>query len=56
MKTLPTVGNDYKVLHGMATAPIRSRLLMAGIELGVFDAMDAFRSSEDIAAHDRRGF
>jgi hypothetical protein len=50
MKTPPFVEHDFKMLHDMATAPIRSRLLMAGIELGVFDAMDAFRSSEDIAA------
>lgn len=50
MKTLPTVENDFKALNDIATAPIGSRLLMAGIELGIFDVMDVFRSSKDIAA------
>jgi hypothetical protein len=42
LKTLPLVDTSYKHLHDLILAPIRSRLLMAGIELGVFDEMDAF--------------
>lgn len=50
MKNLPTSKNSYAILHDMVTAPIRSRLLMAGIELRVFDEMSDFRSAGDIAA------
>ena len=50
MKTLPLVDTSYKHLHDLILAPIRSRLLMAGIELGVFDELDAYRSAENIAA------
>ena len=50
MKTLPNVENSYKALHDLVTAPIRSRLLMTGIELGFFDEMAEFRSAVDIAA------
>jgi predicted O-methyltransferase YrrM len=49
MKTLPFVENSYAMLNEIVTAPIRSRLLMAGIDLGVFDEMDRFRSAEEIA-------
>ena len=49
MKKLPFVENSYAMLNDIVMAPIRSRLLMAGIELGVFDEMDHFRPPEDIA-------
>ncbi|WP_319522447.1 methyltransferase [uncultured Desulfosarcina sp.] len=50
MKKLPTIEVSYAVLQDMATAPIRSRLLTAGLELGVFDEMNDYRSADDIAA------
>jgi SAM-dependent methyltransferase len=50
MKTLPKIESSYAMLHAMAMAPIRSRLLMAGLELGVFNEMDAYRSADEIAA------
>jgi hypothetical protein len=50
MKKLPTVESSYAVLHSIAMAPIRSRLLMAGLELDVFDAMNDYRSADEIAA------
>jgi hypothetical protein len=50
MTALPLTENSYKYLHDMVTAPIRSKLLMAGIELGVFDELEASRSAQEIAA------
>ncbi len=49
MKTLPFIENTYAMLNEIVMAPIRSRLLMAGIELGLFDEIDRFRSAADIA-------
>jgi hypothetical protein len=39
MIALPKEKIDFSVLHSMATAPIRAKLLMAGIELGIFDEL-----------------
>lgn len=50
MKKLPFVENSYKSFYDMVMEPIRSRLLMTGIELGIFDEMKEFRSAPDIAA------
>ena len=50
MESLPTVECSYKNLHEMVMAPIKSRLVMTGLELGVFDEMDTPRSARDIAA------
>ena len=50
MKPLPKPNKDFRALHDMVTAPIRTRLLMTGIELGIFDEMSTFRSAEEIAA------
>lgn len=50
MKSLPTVPISYDTLYDIVTAPIRSRLLMAGIELGVFDTLESFRTAEEVAA------
>jgi len=41
---------SYKPLYDMATSPIRTQLLMTGIELGIFDHMEDSRSADDIAA------
>jgi predicted O-methyltransferase YrrM len=50
MKKLPFVENSYKALHDMVIWPIRSKLLMTGIEVGIFDEMEEFRLAGDIAA------
>lgn len=50
MEKLPVVKNSYKELHDVVMAPIRSRLLMTGLALGVFSEMVEFRSAPDIAA------
>ena len=50
MTALPKEKIDFSLLHDMATAPIRTKLLMAGIELGIFDELDSFRSAGEIAA------
>ncbi len=49
MKTLPSVSTSYKGLCQMAMAPIRQKVLMAGIELEVFDRLDGFHSAADVA-------
>ena len=49
MKTLPFVEKSYARLHDITMAPIHSRLLMAGIELGLFDKMENFRSAKEVA-------
>jgi len=48
IKKLPKIEVSYAVLQDMATAPIRSRMLTAGLELGVFDEMNDYRSADDI--------
>jgi SAM-dependent methyltransferase len=50
MKFLPTVQSNYQSLHDIITAPIRTRLLMAGIQLSIFDEMTTSRTAEEIAA------
>lgn len=50
MKPLPNVEISYKPLYDMVTRPIRTKLLMTGIDLGIFDVMEIFRSVSDIAA------
>lgn len=49
MKALPSVEQSYRPLHDMAMAPIRSRLLMTGIDLGVFDELETFNTAIDVA-------
>ncbi|BBO76514.1 O-methyltransferase [Desulfosarcina widdelii] len=49
MKKLPSTENSYAPLHEMAMAPIRSRMLMAGIEMGIFDELTGFRPAGEIA-------
>ena len=50
MTSLPVLQTSYQVLHDMTAGPIRSRLLMAGIELGVFDELETFRAATAVAA------
>lgn len=39
MKKLPEVSQSYRVLYDMLLAPIKSKLLMTGIQLKVFDQL-----------------
>lgn len=49
MKTLPIPTCSYKSLHDMVMAPLKNRLLQAGIELGIFEALTAPASAEAVA-------
>jgi SAM-dependent methyltransferase len=49
MKNLPKLSVDYRTLNETVKSPIRHKLLMAGIELAVFDRLDSFRSAGEIA-------
>ena len=50
MKPLPIANTNYANLYEMAMAAIRSRVLMAGIDLGLYDEITTFRSSFDVAS------
>ncbi len=50
MKTLPEVEHDCRYLVEMVQAPIRARLLLAGIELGVFEVLDTPCRADEVAA------
>jgi len=49
MKKLPEVNLTYENLYMMLIAPIRSKLLLTGIELKVFNVLSKPKSSEDAA-------
>jgi hypothetical protein len=49
MKPLPEIKNSYKDLFNVLYAPIRSKLLMTGIELKVFDHLAEPASAEAVA-------
>lgn len=49
MKPLPEVKNSYKDLFNVLYAPIRSKLLMTGLELKVFDHLAEPTSAEKVA-------
>jgi hypothetical protein len=49
MKKLPEVNLTYENLYMMLLAPIRSQLLLTGIELKVFNELSEPKSSEDVA-------
>jgi len=49
MKPLPKIEISYRPLYDMVKSPIQAKLLMTGIELGIFDALEDFRPAEDIA-------
>ena len=49
MKKLPEVNLSYEGLSQMLIAPIRSKLLLTGIELRVFNMLSEPRSAEDVA-------
>ena len=50
MKQLPEVNASFENLYGILIAPIRSKLLLAGIELGVFNHLSEPKSAETVAA------
>jgi len=50
MKQLPEVNASFADLYEMLIAPIRSKLLLAGIELGVFNHLSEPRTAETVAA------
>jgi len=57
MPSLPIATRSFRPLHEMMVGQIRSRLLQAGLSLGVFDLLDDFRTAEEMAsqmgAHER---
>jgi SAM-dependent methyltransferase len=49
MKKLPKVNLSYESLYKMLIVPIRSKLLLTGIELKVFDVLSESKPSKDVA-------
>jgi hypothetical protein len=49
MKNLPEVNLSYEGLYDMLIAPIRSKLLLTGIELKVFNVLSEPKQSKDVA-------
>jgi SAM-dependent methyltransferase len=49
MKKLPEVNESFEDLYGMLVAPIKSKLLLTGIELGVFNHLSEPGSAEVVA-------
>ncbi|NAS89126.1 hypothetical protein C4E24_05245 [ANME-1 cluster archaeon AG-394-G21] len=49
MKKLPEVNVSFEDLYRMLIAPIKSKLLLTGIELKVFDQLSEQRSAEAVA-------
>ncbi len=49
MKKLPEINQSYEGLFKMLIAPTRSKLLLAGIELKVFNVLSENKSSKDVA-------
>jgi len=49
MKQLPEVNASFENLYGMLIAPIRSKLLLAGIELGVFNQLSDPKTADVVA-------
>ena len=49
MRKLPEVNESFEELYRMLIAPIKSKLLLTGIELKVFDQLSEQRSAEAVA-------
>ena len=49
MKKLPEVTLSYESLYQMLIAPIRSKLLLTGIELKVFNYLSEPKSADAVA-------
>ena len=50
MKQLPEVNASFADLYGILIAPIRSKLMLAGIKLGVFDHLSEPATADAVAA------
>jgi len=50
MKQLPEVNASFENLYGILIAPIQSLLLLAGIELEVFNHLSEPKTAETVAA------
>jgi SAM-dependent methyltransferase len=49
MKKLPVTAMNYGELYQILTGPIKTKLMMTGIELKIFNRLETFRSAEDVA-------
>ncbi|MEA2074902.1 MAG: methyltransferase dimerization domain-containing protein, partial [Euryarchaeota archaeon] len=49
MKKLPEVNESFEDMYRMLVAPIRSKLLLTGIELKVFNHLSEPKSAEAVA-------
>ena len=49
MKKLPEVNESFEDLYRMLLAPIKSKLLLTGIELKVFNHLSEFMSADAVA-------
>jgi len=49
MTRLPETSTDYGSLFQIPMGPIKASLMMAGVELGIFNRLETFRSAEDVA-------
>ncbi len=49
MKKLPEVNESFEELYRMLIAPIKSKLLLTGIEMKVFDQLSEHKSAEAVA-------
>ncbi len=49
MKQLPEVNTSFADLYGILIAPIQSLLLLAGIELGVFNHLSEPKTADAVA-------
>lgn len=49
MTSLPETSMDYGKLFQFLMGPVKARLMMTGIELGIFNLLTSFRTAEDVA-------
>jgi len=49
MMKLPSTPLEYSGLYQILSGPIKTRLMMTGIELKIFNLLEPFRSAEDVA-------
>ncbi len=49
MNQLPAATMDYGELYQIVTGPVKTRLMMTGIELKIFNRLETFRSAEEVA-------
>ena len=49
MKNLPEVNTSFEELYRTLIAPVKSKLLLTGIEMGVFNHLSEAKSAEAVA-------